>query len=205
MPNLDKLRDHLSRRGYDVTIFDTQEEAGDYLNEKIDHRSVGVTGSVTLQKLDLAERLSRHNMVQWHWYNYVDPTESINSQVFMTSVNAVTEDGVIVVVDGRGNRAAGMMYGHEELYIVIGTNKIVSTYEEAVDRAWNYCAPTNVTRMHGITNGKHFNLPCVSDPEHKCQDCTDPDRVCRIQLDLHMRPNFIKRAEIIIIKEELGI
>lgn len=59
----------LTRNGYIVSVFRTKEEAVHYLNEQIDHTSVGIGGSVTLQQMDIYEQLAAHNEVFRHWHN----------------------------------------------------------------------------------------------------------------------------------------
>lgn len=67
--NLKKTVTSLTRNGYIVSVFRTKEEAVHYLNEQIDHTSVGMGGSVTLQQMDIYEQLAAHNEVFWHWHN----------------------------------------------------------------------------------------------------------------------------------------
>ena len=63
----DKLTQALERRGFAVSRFATGREAADYLDGKLDGRTIGMGGSVTLQELGLYERLAAHNTVYWHW------------------------------------------------------------------------------------------------------------------------------------------
>lgn len=200
MANLEKLRENLIKRGFDVTILDSSKQAAEYLNEKIHQRSVGISGSVTLQnmqtKYHLAEKLSAHNTLFWHWYNRVNVLQAMRTEVYITSVNGVAETGELVNIESRGNRISSTICGHDELYFVIGVNKIVPTYEEALWRAKNVAAPKKAQSMKKKT-------PCAKEGD-KCYDCQCPDRICKVQVTHWMKSDFIGRAEVIIIKEEIG-
>ena len=136
MADLLKLEKNLRKHGFDVSIFDTAGEAAEYLNQKIDHRSVGVSGSITLQDMEhryqIAEKLSAHNTLFWHWYSRVNVLQAMRTEVYLTSANAIAETGEIVNIESRGNRVASTLCGHDELYFVVGENKVVPTYEEAI-------------------------------------------------------------------------
>jgi len=200
MANLEKLKENLIKKGYDVSIFDTSEQAADYLNEKIHHRSVGVSGSITLQdmqnKYHLAERLSSHNTLYWHWYNRVNVLQAMRTEVYITSTNGLAETGEMVNIEGRGNRISSMICGHDELYFVVGINKIVPTCEEAQWRAKNIAAPKKAQAMNKKT-------PCAKCGD-KCYNCDSADRICKVQVIHWMKPDFIGRAEVVLIREELG-
>ena len=67
MPDYEKLRKNLEAHGFDVTYFDTAAEAVDYLDRKLDGKTVGHGGSTTLRDMGLIERLQRHTTVRSHW------------------------------------------------------------------------------------------------------------------------------------------
>lgn len=101
------------------------------------------------------EKLSRHNTIfDVHQINrerdgfeksneaFLDlARKAMVTDVFLTSVNGVSETGVMVNVDGTGNRVAGSLFGHKKVYFVLGVNKIMPTLEEAIYRARNVAAP----------------------------------------------------------------
>ena len=62
---------------------------------------------------------------------------SMNADVYLSSANAVTEDGELYNVDGNSNRVSSLLYGHDKVIIVVGTNKIVKDLDEAVYRVKN--------------------------------------------------------------------
>ena len=49
MPGFEKVRKNLEAHGFDVTCFDTAAEAADYLDRRLDGKTVGHGGSITLQ------------------------------------------------------------------------------------------------------------------------------------------------------------
>lgn len=200
MADLLKLEKNLRKHGFDVSIFDTAGEAAEYLNQKIDHRSVGVSGSITLQDMEhryqIAEKLSAHNTLFWHWYSRVNVLQAMRTEVYLTSANAIAETGEIVNIESRGNRVASTLCGHDELYFVVGENKVVPTYEEAIWRAKNIAAPQKAKAMHKKT-------PCAEKGD-KCYECDCPDRICKVFLTHWMKPDFIGRAEVVLIREAMG-
>lgn len=63
------------------------------------------------------------------------------SDVFITSTNAVIENGELYNVDGNGNRVAAMIYGPESVIVIAGYNKIVKDLDEAKARVQSLAAP----------------------------------------------------------------
>ncbi len=120
--------------------------------------------------------------------------ESFSADAYFTSSNAITEEGELYNVDGRGNRVAAMIYGPNRVIVVVGINKIVRNLDEAIMRNREIAAPANALRLNK-------NTPCAK--VGYCMDCDSPDRICsdyvviRKQLD----PN---RIHVIIVNKELG-
>ena len=55
---MENLKKNLIKRGYDVSIFDTADEAKEYLLKVIDKKStVGIGGSMTIKELAIDEEL----------------------------------------------------------------------------------------------------------------------------------------------------
>lgn len=123
MFELETLKANLIAKGYEVSCFDTAEEAADYLDAQIDQKSVGFGGSMTLKQMGLYARLNRHNTVYWHW----EPGQRTDAQcrqlanaaqIYLSSVNGLAMSGEIVNIDGRCNRVASIVYGHEKVYLI---------------------------------------------------------------------------------------
>ena len=173
--DIQKTMDALKGFGYEVSYFDTADEAAAYLDGKIDNKTVGFGDSETLQVLKLYELLSLHNQVTdpMHCQEGSDFWKTarlcLGTDIFLTSVNAIAETGEMVNIDGTGNRVAGSLFGHEKVYFVAGINKIEPTLEKAIRRARNIAAPMNA-RRHG------YNTPCAVNGD-RCYDCSSPDRI----------------------------
>ena len=110
MPGFEKVRKNLEAHGFDVTCFDTAAEAADYLDRRLDGKTVGHGGSITLKELGLLERLQSHAVVRSHWLgdSFADAAAA---PVYLTSVNALAETGELINMDGTGNRVASTIFG----------------------------------------------------------------------------------------------
>lgn len=191
------LEENLLKKGYTVKTFKTGKEASDYLNREIDGMSVGFGGSATVKALNLYETLSSHNTVFWHWEQEPDAARknAMNTDIYISSANAIAETGEIVNMDGAGNRVASTLFGHDKVYFIIGKNKITSTYEDAVWRVRNVASPIRAQQMKKKT-------PCALKAD-KCYDCNSDERICRGMVTL-FGPMMIGSAEVILIDEEYG-
>ena len=196
MTDFTKVRENLERRGYTVRCFAGREEAAAYLDGAVDGATVGFGGSVTLDQMGLYARLRTHNTVFAHWYDGAGNLgPAMTAQVYLTSVNGLSEDGVLLNIDGRGNRVASTLFGHERVYFVVGRNKLAPTYDEALWRARNIAAPKNAQRL-----GK--KTPCALRGD-RCYDCKSPERICR-GLVVLWEAMLDVRMEVLLIDEELG-
>ena len=110
MPGYEALRINLERRGFETSFFATAAEACDYLNQKIDGKTVGIGGTQTVVQMGLGERLSAHNTVHSHWMGG-SMEQAASAQVYLCSVNGLAETGEIINIDGTGNRVASTIYG----------------------------------------------------------------------------------------------
>lgn len=191
----------LEARGYRVSVFATKEEASAYLDAAIDGTTVGFGGSVTLREMGLYESLARHNEVFWHWAVPEGKTAvemrdaGMRVRVYLSSVNGIAETGEIVNIDGTCNRIAGMVYGHERVYLVAGRNKLAPDFESALRRARNIAAPKNAQRLG-------MNTPCAKNAD-RCYDCNSPERICRGLSVLWEKP-MSGAFEVLLIDEDLG-
>ena len=193
---------NLAKLGYDVHVFDTAESASAWIDSEIDGCSVGFGGSETLREMGLYERLARHNEVYWHHILdkglTADETRiaACRADIYLSSVNGLSENGEIINIDGVGNRLAGTLFGHEKVYFVIGRNKLAPDYEKAVWRARNVAGPHRAQQL-----GK--KTPCAVKAD-RCYDCKSPDRVCNAMVTL-WGPMTGMETEILLVDEDLGL
>ena len=198
--NVEVLIKNLEKNGFNVKFFQTSDEVSEYLNQEIDGTTVGFGGSKTLDTLGLKDSLGAHNEVVWHWYPREGETAeterkaAIDTKIYLSSVNAVAETGEMVNIDGAFNRLASVFYGHDKVYLVIGTNKITEDYDSAVWRARNIASPQNCMRYD-------VNTPCVKDG--RCHDCSSPERLCRGMSVIWQHP-MRGEIEIVLVNEEMG-
>ena len=195
--NIEKAIKNFELRGYSVRHFATGAEAADYLAGQVQDTTVGIGGCKTAEQLGLYERLSEHNQVFWHWREPgMETLQKANAAaVYITGANAMSEDGEILNIDGRGNRLAGQVFGNKKLYVVAGVNKLCPDFASALERARNVAAVQNCRRFEAKT-------PCKLDD--RCHDCRSTDRICRALLVL-WGPVMGMEAEVILIDEDLGM
>ena len=73
--DIEKTVKNLERRGFEVSRFETKEEAAEYLTGKIHDTTVGIGGCKTAQQMGLYEKLfDCGNEVYWHWVEHGDET-----------------------------------------------------------------------------------------------------------------------------------
>ena len=203
MDKLRKVAEALSRNGFKAIYAENREEAARIILESISPtESVGVGGSSTIRELGLIEKLvERGNKVIHHWKKGMSKEEvlealrgEINSDVFLTSSNAVTMDGKLVNKDMIGNRVAAMIFGPKRVFVVVGVNKIVEDVKEALERIERVAAPLNAKRL-GV------KTPCVE--TGYCTDCDSPDRICRVTTIIERRPSRTDLT-VVLVNENLG-
>lgn len=199
--NFEIIRNNLQQCGYAVSCFATAQEATEYIDKKIDRKTVGFGGSVTLEQMGLYERLITHNDVLWHQRIPSGKTSkeirlaANAAEIYISSVNGLAETGEIINIDGTGNRVASIFYGHEKVYLVVGKNKIAENYDAALWRARNIASPKNAKRL-GV------KTPCAVKAD-RCYDCKSPERICRGLVVLWEKP-MTSNIEILLIDEKLG-
>jgi len=196
MTDYAKLTATLEGLGYTVHTFDTAAQACDYLDSRIDGTTVGFGGSMTLKDMGLYPKLAAHNKVYWHWAGNF-PKDAVDTDVYISSANALAETGELINIDGAGNRVSSTIYGHQAVYFVIGANKIAPDYDAALWRARNIAAPKNAQRL-----GK--KTPCAVKGD-RCYDCKSPDRICKALAVLWGKPSGIPTMEIILVNQDLGM
>ena len=112
-----------------------------------------------------------------------------------TRANAITEDGVIVNIDGTGNRVAASIFGPKRVVYVIGRNKIVDGgVDAAIARIKKFACPPNAKRL-----GK--KTPCAA--TGVCADCDSPDRICKVTAIFDRRPTGTPTA-VYVVDADLG-
>lgn len=122
--------------------------------------------------------------------------QALMSDLFITGINAVTEEGTLHWLDMVGNRIAPVAFGPRKVILVAGRNKIVANREEAEERIRRIAAPQNIARHPG------FRTPCAK--TGVCMDCNSPDRICNTRMEM-LRCYPAGRIRVILIDQELGL
>lgn len=200
-----KTLDSLEKNGFQTFFASTGRDA---LNKVLDlipsDAKVGIGGSVTVRQIGLVDALvKRGNPVAHHWKRFTSEEErlstlrqELNSDVFVASSNAVTEDGKLINADGTGNRVAAMIFGPQKVILVVGMNKIVKDVAEGIRRIRDVAAPMNAKRLGRKT-------PCSLSGECNEDECNTSERVCHVTIIVERRPSKTDVA-VILVGEELG-
>ncbi len=165
--------------------------------------AVGVGGSVTIRQLHLIETLRRQgHEVYDHWQEGLSPEEireiklhHVTSPFFLTSTNAITQDGKLVNIDNTGNRVAAMIFGPQQVIVVAGKHKIVADVDQALQRIKEIVTPL-------VARRRRDNTPCAV--TGKCEDCDSPHRLCRATTILERKTMGVGTFSVIIVGEDLG-
>ena len=112
--------------------------------------------------------------------------KGVVSDIFVTSVNAITRDGKLVNADGSGNRVAAFSYGPKNLLVIAGINKIVETLEDGFKRVMEVAAPKNIERINNVAikMGKEprYNLDNIAN-KFSWVKADDKDRIIIVLVD----------------------
>lgn len=193
----------LSGNGFCATYVQTKDEALEEVLKLIpDNASVGIPGSVTIREIGAMEKLQeRGNRIFHHWDPSLTPDskkqrllDENTSDYILTSTNAITQDGMLVNIDGVGNRVSAMAWGNNTVIFVVGINKVAKDLESAIQRVRDEATPPNAIRLN-------IETPC-SKTGH-CMDCNSSSRVCRALLILE-RATMGRESHVILVGEDLG-
>ncbi|MCY6484726.1 lactate utilization protein [Clostridium aestuarii] len=200
---VERTIENLEKHNMNGYFVQNEKEALKKIEELMNEgNTVSVGGSMTLFESGAIEFLRSDK------YNFLDRykkdltkdqikdiyRKSFSADVYLTSSNAITEDGELYNVDGTGNRVAAMVYGPDKVIVVVGVNKIVKDLDEAIMRNREIAAPANAKRLNRST-------PCAK--VGYCMDCTSKDRICNDYVVIR-RQGSIGRIHVIIVNKELG-
>ena len=113
---------------------------------------------------------------------------------FISSANAMTEDGVLVNIDGNANRVSAIAQGPKHVLFIVGMNKICPDPDAAMKRARNVAAPVTAQRFG-------LSTPCVK--TGSCMNCKSPDTIC-CQFLITRFSRHAGRIHVILVNENLG-
>ena len=198
-----KMAKAMQRRHFDAYYCATASEAKAKVNELIpDGASVTWGGTMTVRDMDIPQMLQERGTLKvWDRDKVETPEEkqemylrAFQADYYLSSANAITEDGVIVNIDGNGNRVAAITWGPQHVIFVVGMNKVAQDPEAALKRARSTAAPINAARFD-------IQTPCQLDGQ--CHNCNSPQSICNY---IHFLRKSSKPGRIIVILvgENLG-
>ena len=195
----EKIIAGLASRNMSGYYVDSQEEALAKALELIpEGSSVTKGGSMSVLEIGLDKALREGN------YSYCDRDAAAdkraaelfayNADVYLGSTNAITEDGVLINIDGNSNRVSAYAYGPKKLVLIVGMNKVAADVDAAMKRARNEAATINVQRFG-------LNTPCSK--TGACIDCKSPDTIC-CQFLITRFSRHKDRIHVILVNDNLG-
>ena len=193
---------NLKRRHIEGFYCPTGEDAVKKVSELIeDGSSVTWGGTMTVRDLGIPEALKRRGTLEVIDRDLATTAEekqamylrAFSTDVYLSSANAISEDGVIVNIDGNGNRVAAITWGPRKVIFVIGLNKVAQTVEAALARARSTASPVNAARFD-------IKTPCQTDGV--CHNCNSADSICNYVHFLRNSPRG--RHQVVLVGEDLG-
>lgn len=204
---LEHVAAKLQERGFGASIVGTVAEAGELVMKELlpasKARVVSFGGSMTVLAAGLLDSLKavKKLEVMDTFDRTISPEAMIElrrqallSDLYLCSVNALTTDGVLMLLDGIGNRTASVQFGPKKVVLLVGRNKICRDIEDGVARIKQVAAPANCVRLNKKT-------PCVK--TGYCMDCKSPDRICSAW-SIMTRSHPKERIHVVLINEDMG-
>lgn len=199
----ERMVKNLNRRNIEAFYCPTAKEAVEKVSELIeDGSTVTWGGSMTVRNLGIPDRLRKRGTLEVLDRDQAESPEEVGeiylraftSDVYLTSANAVSESGVIVNVDGNGNRVAAITWGPKKVVFIVGLNKVAQTLEAAIARARGIASPINAQRFD-------IDTPCKIDGT--CHNCNSPESICSY---VHFLRNSRNKGRhvVVLVGEDLG-
>ena len=160
--------------------------------------SVTMGGAMSAYEIGLVDAVKKGN------YNFIDRyaaedmeaamREAYHTDVYLASVNAITEDGILVNIDGNSNRVSAIAYGPKKVVFIVGMNKVCSDVDGAMKRARNVAAPINAQRFP-------IHTPCKE--TGSCMGCKSPETIC-CNFMITRFSRHAGRFHVILVNDSLG-
>ena len=199
----EKMIKNLRRRNMEAFYCPTAQDAVAQVQALIaDGSSVTWGGSMTIRDMGLPQALRERGTLDVLDRDLVEDAQekqqmylkAFSADVYLSSANAISEDGVIVNIDGNGNRVAAITWGPRMVIFVIGLNKVAATVQDAISRARSTASPINAQRFD-------ISTPCHNDGV--CHNCNSPESICSY---IHLLRNSRNgnRHKVVLVGENLG-
>ncbi|MBQ6594087.1 MAG: lactate utilization protein [Clostridia bacterium] len=194
-----KVISGLESRGMTGEFAESREEALRLALARIPAgATVAMGGAHSVHEIGLTEALKAGD------YDFIDRDASedkraamlaaYDADVFLTGANAITQDGVMVNIDGNSNRVSAIAQGPRKVLVIAGMNKVADDLDGAMKRARNVAAPINAQRFG-------LSTPCAK--TGACMDCKSPDTIC-CQFLITRFSHHPGRIHVILVNDDLG-
>ena len=193
---------NLKRRNFEAFYCPTAAEVVERVSAMIpDGSSVSWGGSMTIRDMGLTAALHKRDLTlldrdlaETREEAQRIYREAFSADYYLSSVNAISEDGVIVNIDGNGNRVAAITFGPKHVILVAGLNKVTQDVQSALARARSTASPINAARFD-------IKTPCRTDGT--CHNCNSPESICNY---IHFMRNShpAGRHTVVLVGEDLG-
>ncbi len=160
--------------------------------------TVTMGGAMSAHEIGLVDALKKGD------YNFIDRDQekdkraamlaAYDADVFLSGANAITNDGVMVNIDGNSNRVSAIAQGPKKVVFIVGMNKVCDDVDGAMKRARNVAAPINAQRFN-------LNTPCAK--TGACFNCKSPDTIC-CQFLITRYSRHEGRIHVILVNDNLG-
>ena len=160
--------------------------------------SISMGGGMSVHEIGLVEALKEGS------YNFIDRDKAedkraamlaaYDADFFLSGCNAMTEDGVLVNIDGNANRVSAIAQGPKKVIFIVGMNKVCDDVDGAMKRARNVAAPINSQRFG-------LDTPCCK--TGSCMNCKSPDTIC-CQFLITRFSRHEGRIHVILVNDTLG-
>ena len=160
--------------------------------------TVTMGGGMSVHEIGLVEALKAGN------YDFLDRDQAedkraamlaaYDADFFLSSCNAITEDGILINIDGNANRVSAIAQGPKKVLFIVGMNKVCSDLDGGMKRARNVAAPINAQRFG-------LDTPCTK--TGSCFDCKSPDTIC-CQFLVTRYSRHADRIHVILVNDSLG-
>ncbi|MBR5687348.1 MAG: lactate utilization protein [Prevotella sp.] len=197
-----KMIKNLERRHFEAYYCKTSAEAVEQAISLIpEGSSISWGGSMSIRDIGLTRRLKEGNYQVFDRDDVTTEEDKITTyrkafecDFYLASANAISEDGIIVSIDGNGNRVAAITWGPKRVIFIVGLNKVAQNVEAALARARSTASPINAARFD-------IQTPCQIDGV--CHNCNSPQSICNY---VHFLRNShpAKRHIVILVGEDLG-
>ncbi|MBR6980220.1 MAG: lactate utilization protein [Prevotella sp.] len=196
-----KLIKNLERRHFEAYYCRTTKEIIETVKSLMpEGSSVTWGGTMTVRDLGLPQVLKDAGYQVFDRDEVKTPEEKLaiyrkafEVDYYLASVNAISEDGILVNIDGTGNRVAAITWGPKHVIFIVGLHKVAQSVEAALQRARSTASPINAARFD-------IKTPCQTDG--MCHNCNSPQSICNY---IHFIRNSYPEKRHIVILTDLNL